>query len=316
MRDFWITLFLGWAGVHRFTQKKYVTGVVWLCTLGLLGVGWLVDIVIAFKNINKKEENKQKDRPKDKPKNKQKNKQKDKQKDEPKKQLVRSFETVITETYRKCKLDEDDKRDDLLFYIKPKWKLYLKYWERKGKPEYYVLHPNGVDVGCLREELAKILHDEYSDCEFEVTALERAYDDSHDCLTQNIRIDVYKPENALKKEESKQESEETKRLAECLNTRIVGTFAECDMDEEQYREDLILKVKKDTMLSLKYWEYNGEPAYYVLNKKGLDLGCLPKDVSKTLYEKYKDCYFDVMVTERTKDEHDNETCDIRIYVYK
>lgn len=45
----WIALLLcifgGWLGIHRFYEGKVVTGVLYLCTLGLFGVGWLVDIV-------------------------------------------------------------------------------------------------------------------------------------------------------------------------------------------------------------------------------------------------------------------------------
>lgn len=48
MKDFLITLCLGWLGIHRFMQKKYVTGAIWLCTLGLCGFGWAVDTLIAF----------------------------------------------------------------------------------------------------------------------------------------------------------------------------------------------------------------------------------------------------------------------------
>lgn len=40
-----VTIFLGWLGVHRFSVGKIGTGVLWLLTTGLLGIGWLVDIV-------------------------------------------------------------------------------------------------------------------------------------------------------------------------------------------------------------------------------------------------------------------------------
>lgn len=40
-----VTIFLGLLGVHRFSVGKIGTGVLWLLTTGLLGIGWLVDIV-------------------------------------------------------------------------------------------------------------------------------------------------------------------------------------------------------------------------------------------------------------------------------
>ena len=40
----WVLLtFLGIFGIHRFYMGKWVTGIVYLCTLGLLGVGLLYD---------------------------------------------------------------------------------------------------------------------------------------------------------------------------------------------------------------------------------------------------------------------------------
>ena len=35
--------FFGLLGAHRFYYGKQITGVIWFCTLGLLGIGWIVD---------------------------------------------------------------------------------------------------------------------------------------------------------------------------------------------------------------------------------------------------------------------------------
>ena len=48
----WIALALcilvGYLGIHRFYEGKMWTGVLWLCTAGLFGVGVVVDAILII----------------------------------------------------------------------------------------------------------------------------------------------------------------------------------------------------------------------------------------------------------------------------
>ena len=43
---FWAACFVGFAGLHRFYLRRYVTGFIWLFTFGLLGIGQFVDLFL------------------------------------------------------------------------------------------------------------------------------------------------------------------------------------------------------------------------------------------------------------------------------
>ena len=36
----------GFTGAHRFYFGKTISGIIWFCTFGLLGIGWLVDVFL------------------------------------------------------------------------------------------------------------------------------------------------------------------------------------------------------------------------------------------------------------------------------
>jgi len=47
-----LTLFGGYFGLHKFATGKAGMGILYLCTVGLFGIGWLYDIIQAFKNLS------------------------------------------------------------------------------------------------------------------------------------------------------------------------------------------------------------------------------------------------------------------------
>ena len=50
----WSLSFLGCAGIHRFYLGKPFTGIIWLCTWGLFGIGQLVDLFVLPKMVEEK----------------------------------------------------------------------------------------------------------------------------------------------------------------------------------------------------------------------------------------------------------------------
>ena len=49
-RPYWICLVLwitlGWSGAHRFYTGRWITGLLYLLTLGLFGAGWAADLFL------------------------------------------------------------------------------------------------------------------------------------------------------------------------------------------------------------------------------------------------------------------------------
>ena len=43
-----LCIFVGVPGVHRFYAGRIITGIIWLCTFSLFGIGWLYDMVLII----------------------------------------------------------------------------------------------------------------------------------------------------------------------------------------------------------------------------------------------------------------------------
>ncbi len=48
VKDILITWLLGFLGIHRFMKGFNLSGVVYLCTVGLFGIGVLVDLIYVI----------------------------------------------------------------------------------------------------------------------------------------------------------------------------------------------------------------------------------------------------------------------------
>lgn len=57
MFKFLVTLFFGWAGIHKFMEKKVGMGILYFCTFGLFTIGWIVDTIKSGMEVFKKTSN-------------------------------------------------------------------------------------------------------------------------------------------------------------------------------------------------------------------------------------------------------------------
>ena len=53
-----LAVFFGWLGVHRYYMGFYVTGVLYTLTLGIVGIGWAIDVIriLFMSTISKKKQ--------------------------------------------------------------------------------------------------------------------------------------------------------------------------------------------------------------------------------------------------------------------
>lgn len=49
---FLLCLFLGYFGAHKFYEGKVIMGILYLFTVGLFGIGWIVDIILLLLKPN------------------------------------------------------------------------------------------------------------------------------------------------------------------------------------------------------------------------------------------------------------------------
>lgn len=43
-----LCILLGWLGAHKFYEGKTGMGIIYLLTVGLFGIGWIIDIIILI----------------------------------------------------------------------------------------------------------------------------------------------------------------------------------------------------------------------------------------------------------------------------
>lgn len=250
MKEFLITLFFGVLGIHKFMQKKYGWGALYLCTLGLFGIGWLVDTFRAFiRMLNGKQH---------------------------------TSETRKLNTFS----NEDEAPANNLRKNNSQASNGTKVFTKSQLGEM-----KKADILELAAGLGYIMTTIESDTKDRIVA---------DFIAQ---------------QEKQPSTDKRKWLIKTFNTEIVGTFAKCSLDKSYERADIVCSLKPSSNLYLEYWEYKGEPAYYVCCQ-GLDAGCVPATISKTLHDVYGDCELEVVLRGEARLIRGDWMQKIRIEVHK
>lgn len=123
-----IAIFLGWAGGYRFYKRQPVLGVIYLFTLGVFGIGWLVDIFVSIRAVMI-----------------------------PSPPRSQDTECQIMGSWAECKKDPKIKRWDILQTLSVGTTLTLETAYYEGSPYYQVCAPNGMDLGALPKEVSQDL---------------------------------------------------------------------------------------------------------------------------------------------------------------
>lgn len=123
-----IAVFLGWLGGYRFYKKQWALGIVYLLTMGLFGIGWVVDIIQAVQADLKD-----------------------------KKPIVLTCE--IKGTFAECKKDPSKKRKNIIDTLPPGAPLTLETDYYEGKP-FYLVCSDGIDIGAMPSEINGMIRNE------------------------------------------------------------------------------------------------------------------------------------------------------------
>lgn len=141
-----IAIFLGWAGGYRFYKKNIWLGILYLLTFGLLGIGWLVDIYLALRelmNLNAP---------------------------------VKSIEQVKG-AFAECRKDPHIKRKTIIEGLNVGDDLALEISYFETKPFYLVVDvKTNLDIGALPKETSRAILDNCPNAKLSATLVKKDID--------------------------------------------------------------------------------------------------------------------------------------------
>lgn len=143
MNGLLIAIFLGWAGGYRFYRKQVKLGFIYLFTGGLFLIGWLIDILMALKEIKK---------------------------------ISQPFTMTIEirGAFAECKKNASVKRWAVVNGLQVGTALGVEIAYFEGKPYYQLLAPDGLDVGAFPSEVSQQILSNYRNPKITAELIDKA----------------------------------------------------------------------------------------------------------------------------------------------
>lgn len=133
-----IAIFFGWLGGYRFYKKQFGLGVLYLLTFGIFGIGWIVDIFAALKEM-------------------------------PKKAKPFTMQIEIKGAFAECKKNPKIKRYAVINGLIVGTELGVEIAFYEGTPYYQLLSPDGLDIGAFPSEISKMILNQYPKAKIKAT---------------------------------------------------------------------------------------------------------------------------------------------------
>lgn len=142
MKGLLIAIFLGWCGGYRFYKRQIALGIVYLCTFGLFGIGWILDIVSACKEMSAKS-----------------------------KPLELTIE--IKGAWAECKKKPKIKREAVINGIAVGADLGVEISYYENAPFYQLTGTDGLDIGAFPSDVSKMILKDYPGAKITAVLLDK-----------------------------------------------------------------------------------------------------------------------------------------------
>lgn len=275
--EFFLCLFFGYLGVHRFYRKQSGLGFLYLFTAGICGIGWIVDCVILFK---KSSENTKITAPAPEPQTPlyappveptQKQIENRKRMIAEENRMIAHYLAVIKSTKPITTISlTKTKKYDALYTVEIGKQVDLTSDYNDTYGNFYIVSADYSDIGEISPSSVEKLEDLGIDNLEEYVCVVSSVDaDDGKC-----RIAIYIKSVAYK-ETNQVDPDEGFRL---FVTAIMGTKYE--NEDESSRQDILSRLNDEDELFLEASEYNGKPAVEVNNSKGQMIGYMKKELAE------------------------------------